>query len=351
MKKKLPSLKKKNKLNTKKLMISIILVVIIFTVIYFNFINGDLSNLMGNSVINGYICPDGYKLNGSMCISELQATRLGDVNDDGSITLEDINLITSHINNTMLLTSQNFAAADVNKDGKLTNEDSNKIKFYIEKKDKSLNSYVCPDDYKLKNKKCTLEKKASKIKKNESYEVGDAVLYNNEYWYVLSNNDDYITVLKDKPLTASELGKYAINNGEDYGNIMYYNNNTCTNNRDCNDYNKSDIKVVLDSYIVSINDDLKEVNGYKIRLITIKELISLGFKDNTNTLYYEMNETTPFWIGTNGGEYWTMPFNNTANNTFLVSDYNNNSYVYESNTSNTLALVRPVINLKKSAIK
>lgn len=350
MKKKLPSLKKKNKLNTKKLMLSMIFIVIIFTLLYFNFFDGNLSDLMGNSVINGYICPDGYKLNGNMCISELQATKLGDVNDDGSITFEDINLITSHTNNTMLLTSQNFAAADVNKDGKITNKDSDKIKKYITIKDKSLNSYVCPDGYKLKNKKCTLEKRAEKIKKTDPYEVGDAVLYNNEYWYVLSNNDDYITVLKDKPLTASELGKYAINNGEDYGNIMYYNNN-CTNNNDCNNYNKSDIKIVLDSYIVSINDDLKEVNGYKIRLITLDELVNLGFKDNTNTLYYEMNDTTPFWIGSNGGEYWVMPSNNINNNTFVVSDYNNNSYVYESSTDNTLALVRPVINLKKSAIK
>ena len=350
MKKKLPPLKKNNKSKTKKIMLLVVSVVILFVFIYLLFFNSNLSSLMGNSVINGYICPDGYKLNGSMCISELEATRLGDVNDDGSITLDDIDLITSHINNTMLLTSQNFAAADVNEDGKITTEDSNKIKTYIAKKDKSLNSYVCPNGYKLKNRKCTLEKKASKIKKSEPYEVGDAVLYNNEYWYVLSDNDDYVTVLKDKPLTSSELGKYAINNGEEYSNIMYYSNNTCVNNGDCNEYNKSNIKTVLDSYAVSINDDLKEVDGYKIRLITLDELVELGFKDNTNTLYYEMNEKTPFWIGSNGGEYWVMPSNNTTNNIFVVSDYNNNSYVYESNPYNTLAFVRPVINLKKSSI-
>lgn len=151
-------------------------------------------------------------------------------------------------------------------------------------------------------------------------------------------------------MTSNELGKYATKDNLKYNNVMYY-KQVCSNNK-CNDYNLSDIKIVLDNYILNIADDLEEINGFKIRLITLSELSRLGFIDNSNTKYYESTIKTPVWASSNGKEYWVMNNkDNTDNKSFIVTDYNNSSYIYETEVNQTLGLVRPVINLKKNKIK
>ena len=81
--------------------------------------------------------------------------------------------------------------------------------------------------------------------------------YNNSYWYVISNKDDYVTLLKRDTI------------------------------EDAINYNEISINNILNSYISGISSDLKEVNGTKIRLININDLKDLGFVDKTNTNYYE----------------------------------------------------------------
>lgn len=343
MKKQLTS-KNKQKVKVKKLALPIVASLFLFTLIIIGTISSSFDSLAGNSVINGHICPDGYNLSYDECINEKEAVKLGDVNFDSKIDNNDILLIDSHLKRETLLISQAFNAADVNGDGIVTKEDKENILSSI-KGVKKVIGYACPDSYTLDGTTCSISKKASKIKHNSDVVVGDAIYYNNSYWFILSNNDDYVTAIKSEPLNSEELLNYGI-----YNNSMYYSGG-CKNNS-CNDYNGSDIKVVLDSYSEAITNDLKEVNGYKIRLITIEELLSFGFVDKTGTLYYEMNKNTPYWLGADGKEYWVMnSLKNHLNNTFMVVDYNDNSYVYESSVNSTLGAIRPVINLYKRAIK
>lgn len=341
--------KQKVKVKVKKLVPPIVASVFFLAVILTISLGGTSSYLMGNSVTNNYICPDGYKLSNNSCKLEINATKIGDVNGDNLIDNSDIAMIQEHLSGNLVLVSEKFKAADVNQDGRISLDDVDKIKSYMNGSS-DLSGYICPDDYILNNNKCYMTKEAISVSKN-SFVVGDAVLYNNTYWYVLSDHDDYVTLLKKDSLTASELGSYAVNNSGEYQKIMYYKDSSCLNNNNCNDYASSNVKAVLDSYVSSFVDDLKEVDGYKIRLITIDELVKLGFTDKTNTLYYEASDTTPYWIGSNGGNYWVMNSNiNNVNNTFTVVDYNHDSYVYESAVYNKLAMVRPVINLYKNKI-
>ena len=351
MVKKLNSKKPKVKVKIKKIILPVVASLFFFVIILFGTFNSDIKNLMGNSTLSNYICPTGYQFENNKCIKEISATKIGDVNEDNVIDNKDILLIQEHIDGATLLTSQNFKAADVTNDGRIDKEDKNKLNYYIEKDNSIISGYVCPDEYNLENSKCYTKKAAISVKNNGKYEVGDAIKYNNSYWYVIKDQDDYVTVIKKDPLTKDQLGKFATNNQDGYSNIMYYSDSNCINTNNCSKYENSNIKVVLDSYIVSIANDLKEVDGYKIRLITINELVKLGFIDNSNTLYYEPSKNTPYWISSNGNEYWVMNSNNnTLNNTFMVVDYNNQSYAYEVGTYNTLGKVRPVINLLKSAI-
>ena len=92
--------------------------------------------------------------------------------------------------------------------------------------------------------------------------------------------------------------------------------------------------------------------GYKIRLITIEELSKFGYIDKTSSNYFESTSNTPYWLNDTIGDYWIMNSNNnTVNKSFIKVNYNHNGYIYEVNAYDTLARVRPVINVYKSALK
>ena len=57
---------------------------------------------------------------------------LGDVNKDGNITTDDVNLILSYYNGNASLTDIQIKAADINKDGEVDTIDALKIQRYIE---------------------------------------------------------------------------------------------------------------------------------------------------------------------------------------------------------------------------
>ncbi len=98
--------------------------------------------------------------------------------------------------------------------------------------------------------------------------VGDTIEFAGSNWKVIknsTNDEDYVTLMKETVLTNSELGKYA--NG--VTDTMYFHEN-------CNVYATSKVKEMLEtSYLPTIGaNNLKEVDGYKIRLITTDELTS-----------------------------------------------------------------------------
>ena len=211
----------------------------------------------------------------------------------------------------------------------------------------------------------------------QAYSRGDMVIFAGSNWYVINNSsseEDYVTLMKEKVLTHDELGEnYAITrDGTEYDRMSYYWSDTChykgyygytdTITSGCeghNDYEGSKVKEYLEgTYITTLGaDNLKEVDGYKVRLITTEELnANLGWVNlNTTAKTDNENANVPLWVYQNFGEnqngvygYWTMtPHPDYSSGVCYVDrvgvvyhlsiDYNNNS-------------VRPVINLLKSSI-
>lgn len=304
-----PKPKTKVKVKTKGLGLPIVASLFLFAIMIGITLNGDLLALMGNSVINKYICNEGYELVGNRCKIEISAEKIGDINSDGVIDNQDKQLLVDYLDSNDNSVTIN-KVADVTGDGKIDNSDLNKLRFYLGGIT-SIDGYVCPDSYELDNNKCIKSELATKI--NNNYEVGSAIYYNDSYWYVLSNNNNYVTLLKRDTISN------AIN------------------------YDEYNINIILNDYASSIYDDLKEIDGSKIRLITLNELKSIGFVDKTNTSYYE-GVDTPYWIGYINKEYWV------DGNSFIVINYDNNNYAYKA-SSDTLAYIRPVINVYKSKLK
>ena len=219
-----------------------------------------------------------------------------------------------------------------------------------------------------------------KIIKYKKYQVGDCeadgtyVNYKNQKWCVVKDSsiyDDYVTLIKEIPLSEHETsgmtGYGAIRTTESgkYGYDVYirqhwfYTSLECgfqtpwqpetINETNCiNDYNQSHIKQKVDLYAQRLDlDNLKEVEGYKIRLITKEELENLGIVDGRFT-----EETIP-WVKI-GPSYWTMTKEEGSNKKVYVVDLYYGVIpvtVYGDTYAYRYAYTRPVINLYKNAIE
>ena len=230
----------------------------------------------------------------------------------------------------------------------------------------------------------------------QAYSVGDQITFAGSKWYVIKDStasEDYVTLMKSQVLFSFELGEYASTPtctqddvtygwydcttvGEIAGNsaaMAYYWSDTCHKNgfhgykdddvSGCsghNDYERSKVREMLeDHYLPTLgSDNLKEVDGYQIRLITTGELkLNLGWLDLKGTAGYGeagSNANVPTWVYRNYGEsidrvngYWTMseyPYDSSQ-----VSIINT-GYLGTTGVHYAVHGVRPVINLLKSSI-
>ncbi len=205
-----------------------------------------------------------------------------------------------------------------------------------------------------------------------AYGVGDTIEFAGSNWYVIRNsnaNEDYVTLMKETVLTNAELGNYALNGTSDI--MEYYWDDNChnanhgyssSNKSNCdntNSYATSKVKEFLEeTYINTLGaDNLKEVDGYKIRLITTNELNeNLGWVNLQVTAKTDNeNANVPTWVYKNYGEnqnqvwgYWTMtPHPDYSSNVWRVKDA---GHLGDSSVSYYYG-VRPVINLLKNAIE
>ena len=140
------------------------------------------------------------------------------------------------------------------------------------------------------------------IKKVEAYSYGEEVTYNNMKFNVLKDNGESVTILKQTPLLANDVDYYGrghINmynlyyigypstkytkksaNDKGYGAIAFYSRKKCSNidknySGCVNDYNKSDVKYVVDAWAnqeFGSENLVKDETGYSARLMTKEEI-------------------------------------------------------------------------------
>ena len=224
------------------------------------------------------------------------------------------------------------------------------------------------------------------VEPNYDYRIGDTITYKGSNWYVIKNStvaEDYVSLIKETALTATEIGSnysYKVN-GTARPEMAYYWSSTChkgsnrytskvygtdtydsSDTSGCsghNDYAGSKIKQAVEGYMANYLDasDLKEIDGYKIRLITTDELINdLGWTGGIRTRVTEEGNSVPTWVYDQSITniqyyYWTMtPVADSASFVWVVAS---GGYLLTGDVqgSNFLCEVRPVINLLKTAIE
>ncbi len=200
-----------------------------------------------------------------------------------------------------------------------------------------------------------------------AYHVGDEIQVNGIDFYVIADSgatQDYVVALKKEPLTVAEVNLYGgvgtennhvnrytqssvgtASNNAGYGGVAYYSSETCgyvngveVSNGCKFSYDDSEIKYIVDSWLNDeFSDDiLKEINNYKARLIKKEE--------------YDAISSEYSWKRGDRFGYFTM----TAEPSpypryYYISLYNGIAYSYVSDFR--LSDIRPVINVKKSAIQ
>ena len=172
--------------------------------------------------------------------------------------------------------------------------------------------------------------------------------------------------MKETVLTNAELGEYAYNGTYDTmeytwtDNCHNDNHGYSTSSRYCdntNSYATSKVKKFLEgTYINTLGaNNLKEVDGYKIRLITVDELTSnLGCASNGSS-YTCTSSQYASWVYQNFGEnknnvygYWSMtPHPDYSSNPRFVYSY---GLVSGCAVIHNIGAVRPVIHLLKANI-
>lgn len=237
-------------------------------------------------------------------------------------------------------------------------------------KNKNNFSYELSDDGKAK---CSFK----------SYAVGDIFSIHGDSYHVIANspiNQDYVTVLKANPLTASEINAnkiasdnvnhvnrytwdyvgeaYTFNDSNKTGGLAYYTSDTCgyvilgdynswIESGCTTSYDSSDIKHVVDNWArttFSDNELATDSNGYQARLITKDELVNnLGCTSNYcgNSSYDWIYNISGYW-------YWTMTPNNSD---LALMTVHNHGYFGGGRVDNVDGELRPVINIKKSALE
>ena len=214
-------------------------------------------------------------------------------------------------------------------------------------------------------------------KEQISYKVGDEMTYNRISYYVLEDSDemsDKVTLIKKEPIMSSEISSYLnttevgirVDISEKYAKMYYYYGSECATSGHLSgcttEYAASEIKQIVDVWVdnyVNPNDLVSDSMGYKSRLITKDEVISMCELDEyqatpSNT---DIRCITKYdWIFNTDIIYWTMtPYGDSTYEVYAIKDYNiaslynsrdNKGSIYSSKEG-----IRPVITISKSALE
>ena len=212
---------------------------------------------------------------------------------------------------------------------------------------------------------------------NISYTVGDEVTYNNVDYYVIkdsSENESFVSLLKAEPITSNEISPYlasteigiSVNTSDKYASIYYYYASECATSGHLSgcttDYGVSSIKQVVDVWVnnyTNLNDIVEDSMGYKSRLITKDEIMSMCELDeyqatpsNTDIRCIPQYE----WIFIPETWYWTMtPYQDSTESVWTIWNYDiasmYNSYSNTGTIYSSSGGIRPVITVNKSALE
>lgn len=186
-----------------------------------------------------------------------------------------------------------------------------------------------------------------------TYNLGEEIIYKGQKYNVLyntNNQQDYVTALKHRPLTKTEMYADLIENNV----IQFYSSDECNmaddiTNGCTNNYNDSFIKSIIDNWSNenTKSSDLVEIDGYKSRILTKDELMdNLGYAPTyiSTDEYIMRTENTPEFVYDSSSPYWIISGNEDKTLSEKVTEYYENTYV------NDRLKIRPVINLSKCAL-
>lgn len=200
------------------------------------------------------------------------------------------------------------------------------------------------------------------------YKIGDLIQYDNEEYYIIEDSradSNYVTAIKKEPLLLSDINEYKGKTNIDIkelsnniGSISFFANENCNEEvySGCSSfYNNSIIKKILKSWSNEKFDDndLVKVNGYKVRLITTKELFNnLGYDKNNKITPYQYSKTEDVydWLYDSNYSYWTMS-NKDDSDYEVYAITNDGDLIGDSNYIWNYGAIKPVVNLHKDAIK
>lgn len=309
--------------------------------------NNDYNNSILKNIIDNYISAeldsndlislDGYSgklLSVNDLLSNENLNFYDNINDKELLNVPQFLLPQNDKDYWLLSSNPNSYLASIlsNKTIKNVNVyETNFVRPVIYLKKSALKSEIEEDN---KDNTCKTQLVLKKEITYRSYNIGDKIKYNGEYYYVIDKSgikQDYVTLLKENLLTSEEVLKYDTNSKELFKNnigVVNYNYDaSCTasdNSSECNNnYDNSFIKIIVDKWVSSeLNeDDLVSFDGYKSRLLRYNEMNEYAEYNNTNYYYFIMD-------GRHAG--------------FKSKSMGDSDLFYKA--------VRPVINLKKSVL-
>lgn len=182
-----------------------------------------------------------------------------------------------------------------------------------------------------KNVRPLINVKKSKIENVNNLQKGDKVTYNNEdYYVVIVSNDDYVTLLKDKPLTQQQINKYSGMYLVNYENALN----------------------ITNSWSKKIENDLIEVKNFKVGLISEKQLFdNLGYEYcfiGTDSAACK-TDATPSCIDSEYW-YWTSVNGDNDKKSYSKTDILGVGPYARYWSQDSKLTIRPVINLDKCAL-
>lgn len=182
------------------------------------------------------------------------------------------------------------------------------------------------------------------------YKKGEELtLSDGSKWLVISDSDetmDYVTVLSSKDYSEDGITEYESISNEIYSTEVYTENW----------YNNSKIKEFLTSKIATIPVTLKEVNGNKIRLITVQEIL-----DFDNKWEYKEERDDYNYTGNTFNQYFKALLTMTPSKCQNKSTAGKCAPLYNTGSTNTEHFIshwllgvgglNPVINIEKSSLQ